>query len=373
MRCRRSDGAGSRPAVLAVLAVALLAPRPAVATPLRQIADVQGVRGNALSGVGVVVGLNGTGDGDSVALREALARFLSAAGTTVDPRDLKLRNAALVSVTAELPAFARAGSEIDVAVQSLGDAKSLFGGTLLATALKGPSGQEAYAVATGPLIVGGAASGAGGAARVKNHPTSARIVDGARVEREVSVVLDGREQLTLALRRPDFHLAVEAAARIDDVLQGPFAHATDPRTVVVRVPPQFRADVATMMARLGDIELEPRVPARVVVNERTGTVVMGQDVRIGRVAVAHGDLTIQIDTTPQVSQPGPLSRGRTEVVEKAEVALGEKGAELRVVHGVTISEVVAGLNALGVTPVDLIEILQQIRAAGALDADLVSM
>jgi flagellar P-ring protein precursor FlgI len=361
-------------------AVALLAALGLLASPARadvrvkDVARVQGVRDNNLVGYGIVVGLNGSGDKSrsSPFTPQAIANMLQRLGIAVPAQRLDSKNVAAVMVTARLPPFTKPGAAIDVTVSSLGDATTLQGGTLLLTPLLGPDGRV-YALAQGPLSVGGVvATGAGGDSVQKNHPTVGRVPGGALVEREVPTVLDPGS-ITLALARPDFTTAVRLADAVNRAAQGPVARAIDPSTVSVQVPEEERARLMEFVARIELATLQVDEPARVVINERTGTVIMGSELRISTVAVAHGNLTIQIKEEKLVSQPPPLApRGATTVVvPKSEVSVKEESGQLAVVpEGASIGEVVQALNALGVTPRDLISILQAIRQAGALHADL---
>jgi flagellar P-ring protein precursor FlgI len=363
------------PGTVALLAtLALLAPPAAGDVRVKDIARVQGVRDNGLFGYGLVVGLNGTGDKarSSPFTPQAIVSMLQRLGVAVPQARLESKNVAAVMVTATLPAFAKPGATIDVTVSSLGDATTLQGGTLLLTPLLGPDGRV-YALAQGPLSVGGvAASGAGGDTVQKNHPTVGRVPNGAVVERDVPVTLDGTT-VTLALTRPDFTTAVRLAEAVNRAAQDRVARAADPSTVTVQVPEEERARLMEFVARIELATLKVDEPARVVINERTGTIIMGSQLRISTVAVAHGNLTIQIKEEKLVSQPPPLApRGATTVVvPKSEVGVSEESGQLAVVpEGANIGDVVQALNALGVTPRDLISILQAIQQAGALHADL---
>ena len=362
-------------AVLALLlgVAALLAPLPARAdVRIKDIADIEGVRDNQLVGYGLVVGLNGTGDrlDSAVFTRQSLIGMLERLGVNTRDQEAKLqtKNVAAVMVTANLPAFARSGSRIDVSVSALGDAKDLTGGTLLVTPLLGADG-EVYAVAQGTLATGAISAKGAGASVTRNIPTSARIANGATVEREVLFSLGAKPTLRLGLRNPD----LTTARRMADVIKvaiGGGARATDPRTVSLTLSGRDPMDV---LARIEPLRLEPDSPATVVIDEASGTVVMGANVRISTVAIAQGNLTIRVTETPQVSQPGPLSRGQTVVTPQTNIQV-DTGADRRLgilPGGVTLRDLVASLNALGVGPRDMISILQSIKTAGALQADLV--
>jgi len=359
--------------VLAVLAALLPAPARADVR-VKDVARVQGVRDNSLFGYGIVVGLSGTGDKarSSPFTPQAIASMLQRLGVAVAAERLNSKNVAAVMVTAKLPPFTKPGATLDVTVSSLGDATTLQGGTLLLTPLLGPDGRV-YALAQGPLSVGGGvATGAGGDSVQKNHPTVGRVPRGALVEREVPVTLD-TTTVTFALARADFTTAVRLADAVNHAVESPVARAVDPSTVNVQVPEEERARLMEFVARIELATLKVDEPARVVINERTGTVIMGSEVRISTVAVSHGNLTIQIKEEKLVSQPPPFSPSgaTTVVVPKSEVTVKEESGNLGVVpESASIGDVVQALNALGVTPRDLISILQAISQAGALHADL---
>lgn len=362
--------------ILPLLAAALISISPlAHATRLKDISNFKGVRANQLIGYGLVVGLDSTGDsGSSDVMKRSLGEALAKMGIGADPSRFQVKNVAAVMVTATLPAFAKSGSNIDVLVSSIGDAKSLQGGTLLMTPLKAAN-QEVYAVAQGPVSVGGyqAEAPSGGSSVKQNHQTVAKVTNGAIVEREVDFGLLGTKELELALNTPDFTTAVRATKVINDFLGGKFATASDSGSVKVEVPNQFSTKLTTLIANLETLEIQPDITARVVLNERTGTVVMGENVRVSTVAVSHGSLSIQIDQTYEVSQPNALSKGETKVVPETEFFVDEnKDRKLVLVpEGVNIGEVIRALNAIGVTPRDLISVLQAIKAAGALQGELV--
>jgi flagellar P-ring protein precursor FlgI len=338
---------------------------------IKDIVDVEGVRENQLIGYGLVVGLNGTGDklNNNVFTRESLVGMLERLG--VNTRDqvsvLSTKNVAAVMVTAELPAFARNGSRIDISVSALGDASNLTGGTLLVTPLLGADG-EVYAVGQGTLTTGAIAARGAAASVTKGVPTSARIANGATVEKDIPYDLDKHNSLWLGLRNPDLTTAERIAAVIDRTL-GPIAKVTDPRTV--RIDLTGRDAIGTL-AQIENLRVEPDNPAIVVIDEASGTIVMGANVRISTVAIAQGNLTIRVTETPQVSQPGPLSKGTTVTVPRTQIAIDDQhDKKLGILtSGVTLRDLVASLNALGVGPRDLISILQSIKAAGALQADL---
>lgn len=359
--------------LLSLVAFAAFAPRPVDAARIKDLADVRGVRPNQLIGYGVVLGLNGTGDSDKTRFTlQSVVSMLSRMGIRVDQRGIKLKNVAAVVVTAELPAFSRAGNTIDVTVSSVGDAKSLTGGTLIVTPLRGHDG-EIYAMAQGPVSVGGfsVASEGGGATETRNHPTVARIPDGAIVEREVRVDLNARDNLTLQLRDADFTTAARMAKTINMNLGGEFAASPDPGSIVVQVPPPWAGRMVDFISVVERLEVTPDAVARVIVNERTGTIIMGQDVKLAPVAVAHGNLTVSIRKTEEATPAAPLTPGDTTVTENADIQVDEEKVPLvEMQEGASLAEVVEGLNRLGASPRDIITILQAIKRAGALRADV---
>ncbi len=364
------------PALIAAPLLTLLLLLPATAARaqvrVKDIADMEGVRQNQLVGYGLVVGLNNTGDklDNAVFTRESLIGMLERLGVNTRDQEAKLetKNVAAVMVTAELPAFARSGSRIDVAVSALGDARDLAGGTLLVTPLLGADG-EVYAVAQGALSTGAVAARGQAASVTRNIPTAGQIANGATVEREVPFVLASRDKPTLALRNPDLTTATRIADAINASFHAAIARATDPRSVALDLAGR---DVIEALTRIEDLRVEPDSPAVVVIDEASGTIVMGADVRISTVAIAQGNLTIKVTDTPQVSQPGPLSNGQTRTVPRTNIQVDDQSdRKLGILQsGVTLRDLVASLNALGVGPRDLISILQAIKAAGALQADL---
>ena len=363
------------PAVVLAIVVAILVATTGSASAdvrIKDIADVEGVRDNQLVGYGLVVGLNGTGDrlDSAVFTRQSLIGMLERLGVNTRDQETKLqtKNVAAVMVTANLPAFARAGSRIDVSVSALGDAKDLTGGTLLVTPLLGADG-EVYGVAQGTLATGAISAKGSGASVTRNIPTAARIANGATVEREVAFQLGAKPVLRLGLRNPDLTTARRMADTINAAIGGG-ARATDPRTVALTLSGR---DPMEVLARIEPLRIEPDSPATVVIDEASGTVVMGSNVRISTVAIAQGNLTIRVTEQPQVSQPGPLSRGQTVVTPNTNIQV-DTGSDRRLgilAGGITLRDLVASLNALGVGPRDMISILQSIKTAGALQADLV--
>jgi len=376
-RRRRPAPAAARAllgALALVLAATLAAPAGA-SSRIKDITDFEGVRDNPLVGYGLVVGLNGTGDSlrNSGFTAESLQAMLERLGVSTRDQDLKTKNVAAVMVTATLPPFARQGSRLDVTVSALGDAKSLEGGTLLVTPLYGADG-EIYAVSQGQLAIGGFLAAGNAESVTRGVPTSARIASGAIIEREVAFELDQLERVRIALRNPDFTTAERIALAINRRFAAPLARVTDPATVALSVPADFRGRTAALLTDIEQLAIQPDQPARVLIDEQSGIIVMGDDVRISRVAIAQGNLTVRITETPQVSQPNPLAEGDTVVVPRTRVEVEESGANMVILdEGVSLQDLVAGLNALGVQPRDLIGILQAIKAAGALQAEIVVM
>ena len=356
---------------LLMLLVAL--PAHAEQVRIKDIADVEGIRSNQLIGYGLVVGLNGTGDrlNNSVFTRESLISMLERLGVNIRDQQAKLqtKDIAAVMVTAELPAFSHGGSRIDITMSAVGDATDLSGGTLLVTPLMAADG-EVYAVAQGQLVTSAFAARGAAASVTRNIPTSARMANGAIVEREVPIDLSSKKELHLSLRNPDLTTAGRISSAIDEALGGDIARATDPRTVALSLAGR---DVVATLSRIEDLLVEPDSPAIVVVDEASGTIVMGDNVRISTVAIAQGNLTIQVAETPEVSQPGPLSNGQTAIVPRTSVQVDSgAGKRLGILRaGTSLRSLVSGLNALGVGPRDMISILQTIKAAGALQANLV--
>ncbi len=340
---------------------------------IKDLVDFQSVRGNDLVGYGLVVGLAGTGDSlrNSPFTEEALANVLERLGVNVQGENFRPRNVAAVLVTAALPPFARAGSRVDVTVSAIGDAKSLLGGALVMTPLNAADG-KIYAVAQGPLLAGGEAFAGEAASITKGVPTAGVIPNGARVEREVDFALSELETVHLAVRDPDFTTASRIQQRINQFLGLPLATALDPGTVSLQVPAARRAAIAGFIAEIESLTVQPDQPARVVVDQRSGTIVMGADVRISTVAVSQGNLTVRITEVPQVSQPNPFAAGQTVVVPRTGIDVQQSNSKMAVVEGGTnLAELVAGLNALGIGPRDMIDILSAIKTAGALHAEFI--
>ncbi|MDX1765310.1 MAG: flagellar basal body P-ring protein FlgI [bacterium] len=356
-------------------ALVLFVPALVQAARVKDLVQIDGVRDNQLIGYGLVIGLDGTGDDSStIFTNQSLASMLQRLGITVNPadvEDMKAENVAAVMVTAILPPFARGGNKLDIKISSIGNAESLRGGTLLMTPLKGPDGQV-YAVAQGEVSVGGFSfGGAAGGGIQKNHPTVGMIAGGALVERELAVDMLQQTRFRAALRSPDFSTATRIVEGINAAFGPRTATALDGGTLEITVPPGMVSNPVAFLARMEEITVDPDTYARVVLNERTGTVVMGEHVRISTVAISHGNLSIQIKERLGVSQPQPFGRGVTVAVPDSEVEVAEEDRKLMVVErGVSIGEVVQGLNSIGVSPADLIAIFQAIKAAGALQAEL---
>ena len=360
-----------------LIATVLVLVAPAVqSNPIRikDLVEFDGVRANDLVGYGLVVGLNGTGDGlrNSPFTEDILSNVLERLGVNVTGEQFRPKNVAAVLVTASLPPFARAGSPIDVTVSAIGDASSLLGGTLIMTPLNAADG-DIYAVAQGTIIAGGAAAAGDGAAVIQGVPTAGVIPSGATIEREVQFDFGGLTTVRLALRTPDFTTAGRIEQAINQSFERAVAVMLDAGTVELDIAATRMQSPAHALGRVENILVEPERRARVVVDQRSGTIVMGEDVRISRVAVSQGNLTLRIQEAPLVAQPNPFAPGDTVVVPRTEAAIIEEpGIGLAEVRGGTsLSEVVAGLNALGVAPRDMIDILKSIKAAGALHAEFI--
>ena len=338
---------------------------------LRDITEVQGVRDNQLIGYGLVVGLRGTGDRQQTYFTvQTLANTMQRLGVQIPPGLAVVKNVAAVFVTAALPAFSQAGMKIDITVSSVGDARSIEGGVLLLTALRGPDGQI-YAEAQGPLTLGGYSEGAIGQVKAVNHPTVGRIPEGAIVERNVAIDLQRMRTVSLLLRNLDFTAAHDVAEQINKNFQKPVATALDSRRIDVDVAATGVASVPELISTVQNLSISLQAPAKVIVNERTGTVVLGGDVTLSPVSVLHGSLTIQVETSFNVSQPGPLSSGTTVTVPNTQLAVGDRPAQsIRLENGANVEELMKGLHAIGATAHDIVAILQAIKAAGGMQADL---
>jgi flagellar P-ring protein precursor FlgI len=354
---------------------ALIWPRLADANVrLKDLVEFDGVRSNDLLGYGLVVGLNGTGDGlrNAPFTEDTMSNILERLGVNVTGEQFRPKNVAAVIVTANLPPFSRAGGTIDVTVSAIGDASSLLGGTLVMTPLNGADG-TIYAVAQGSIIAGGAAAEGDGAREVRGVPTAGIIPGGARVEREIDFALDSLNEVRIALKTPDFTTALQIEQAINSEFSRNVARMSDPGTVTLNIERTNARSTAHALARIENLRIRPTSRARVVVDQRSGTIVMGEDVRISRVAVAQGGLTLRVEETPLVVQPNPFAEGETVVVPRtaAELEDATPVALAEVAGGTSLSEIVAGLNALGVNPRDMIDILNSINAAGALHAELI--
>ncbi|MCL4402718.1 MAG: flagellar basal body P-ring protein FlgI, partial [Acidobacteria bacterium] len=355
-----------------LVAMFITVPPPGT-TRLKELVSLEGVRDNQLVGYGLVVGLAGTGDRrQTMFSAQSLTNLLQRMGVTVSPLAITVKNTAAVMISATLPPFAQPGTKLDATVSSIGDAANLQGGLLVLSGLRGPDGQV-YAMVQGPVVTGGFAAGRAGTSQTVNHPTVGRVPNGAIVERVAPSVAPG-SNVRLQLHDADFTTAARIAACINRHFAStpkPLAHAENSALVNVAVPPQFGGRSIEFVAELEDLTVETDRSARVVVNERTGTVVMGKDVRISPVAILHGNLTVQIETSFNVSQPAPLSQGTTQVVPGTAVGVKEQPARnLLLKEGATVEELVRALASIGSTPRDIIAILQNLRAAGALEAEL---
>jgi flagellar P-ring protein FlgI len=340
---------------------------------IKDMASVEGVRQNQLIGYGLVVGLNGTGDtlNNIPFTRQSLQAMLERMGVNTRGATMRTANVAAVMVTANLPAFSTQGSRMDVTVSALGDSKSLQGGTLLVTPLLGADG-EVYAVSQGSVSIAGFNAEGEAAKITRGVPTVGRISNGAIIEREIEFRLDTQKALRLSLRNPDLTTAKRIAASINDFMGSDTAEPTDPSTVTIRVPDRYQGNMIRLLTEIEQLRIEPDNSARIVIDERSGIIVMGRDVRVSTVAVAQGNLTVTITETPQVSQPDALSNGETVVVPRTGVNVNSgEGNKLAIVRdSVTLRDLVDGLNALGIGPRDMIAILQAIKSAGALQADI---
>jgi len=358
-------------AVAALIAICDAVPAGA-ASRIKDLANIEGVRQNQLIGYGLVVGLNGTGDtlNNIPFTKQSLQAMLERLGVNIRGQALRTGNVAAVMVTANLPAFGTQGTRLDVTVSALGDAKSLQGGTLLVTPLLGADG-NVYAVAQGSLAIGGFQVEGEAAKITRGVPTVGRIANGAIIEREIEFALNKLNQVRLALRNPDFTTAKRIAGAINDFIGGATAEPLDPSTVQITMPQKYAGNVVSLLTEIEQLQIEPDLAGKIVIDERSGIIVMGRDVRVSTVAVAQGNLTVTISERPLVSQPAPLSRGQTVVVPRSRVSVREDGRGLALVNdGMSLQQLVDGLNALGIGPRDMISILQAIKASGAIQADI---
>lgn len=348
--------------------------KPAYADRMRDVVDVVGARDNQLVGYGVVTGLNGTGDDASAPFAtQSLRALLRRLGVQVEARQLRLKNIAAVVVTATIPPFHRSGAKLDVTVSSIGNARSLRGGVLVQTPLRGAD-RKTYAVAQGPIVLGGFSASGGGSSVQEGVTTTARIPNGALVEREIPTVFSDRGRLVLALRTPDFSTAQRVVAVLEKELGSGAVRALDGGAVEVRAPRNLADKPVELLARIGELEIEPAVSARVVINERTGTIVAGGDVRLSPVAIAQGGITISVQEVETVSQPAPLSAGQTEKLKNTELKSDEPKAVPALTYlggAATLADVAQALSTFGVSPRELASILQALKTAGALRAEVV--
>jgi flagellar P-ring protein precursor FlgI len=360
-------------ALFTALATLMAASFEAAATSrIKDLANIEGVRQNQLIGYGLVVGLNGTGDtlNNIPFTKQSLQAMLERMGVNIRGATIRTGNVAAVMVTANLPPFGTQGTRIDVTVSALGDAKSLQGGTLLVTPLLGADG-NVYAVGQGSLAIGGFQAEGAAASVTRGVPTVGRISNGAIIEREIEFALNRLPNVRLALRNADFTTAKRIAAAVNDFLGTKTAEPVDPSTVQLSIPAEFKGNVVALLTEIEQLQVDPDLSAKIIIDERSGIIVMGRDVRVATVAVAQGNLTVTISESPQVSQPAPFSRGRTVVTPRTSVGVQEDGKKLAVVKdGVSLQQLVDGLNGLGIGPRDLISILQAIKAAGAIQADI---
>ena len=361
-----------RMAGAALAALMLCATAASATSRIKDLANIEGVRQNQLIGYGLVVGLNGSGDtlNNIPFTKQSLQAMLERMGVNIRGATIRTGNVAAVMVTGNLPAFGTQGTRMDVTVSALGDAKNLQGGTLLVTPLLGADG-NVYAVAQGSVAIGGFQAEGQAASITKGVPTVGRIANGAIIEREIEFALNRLPNVRLALRNPDFTTAKRIAAAVNDFLGTKTAEPIDPSTVQMSVPPEFKSNVVALLTEIEQLQVEPDLAAKIIIDERSGIIVMGRDVRVATVAVAQGNLTVSISESPQVSQPQPFARGRTVVTPRTSIGVSEDGKKLALVKdGVSLQQLVDGLNGLGIGPRDLIGILQAIKAAGAIQADI---
>ncbi|MGN6100070.1 MAG: flagellar basal body P-ring protein FlgI [Devosia sp.] len=355
-----------------LLCLAPLADAEAATARIKDIVNIEGVRDNQLIGYGLVVGLNGTGDGlnNSPFTKQSLQAMLERLGVNTRGQNMRTGNVAAVMVTANLPPFSTQGTRLDVDVASLGDATSLQGGTLLVTPLLGADG-EVYAIAQGPVTINGFKAQGNAAEVISGVPTTGRIASGGLIEREINFNLGSQRSLRLALRNPDLTTARRIALSINAFIGRPAATPEDPATVRVTLPRGFNGNIVDLLTDIEQLVVDTDQPAKIVIDQNTGIIVMGKDVRVSTVAVAQSNLTVTIAENPVVSQPAPLSQGQTTVVPRTTINVNQKNSDLALIpESVTLQQLVDGLNALGITPRDLISILQAIKATGALQAEI---
>ena len=363
------------PALLALALLTCVGSSAGAVSRIKDLANIEGIRQNQLIGYGLVVGLNGTGDtlNNTPFTKQSLQGMLERLGVNIRGQQIRTGNVAAVMVTANMPPFSTQGTRIDVTASAMGDAKSLLGGTLLVTPLLGADG-NVYAVAQGSLAVGGFQAEGEAAKITRGVPTVGRLTNGAIIEREIEFSLATLGKLRLALRNADFTTAKRIAIAINDYMGTPVAEPLDPSTVQLTLPPKFPQNLVAMLTEIEQLQIEPDEVARIIIDERSGVIVIGRDVRVSTVAVAQGNLTVSISEARQVSQPNAFANGRTREVARTRVEVTEDGKKLAVVsEGVSLQQVVDGLNALGIGPRDMITILQAIKAAGAIQADIEMM
>jgi flagellar P-ring protein FlgI len=356
----------------AAVALALTVVAAHATSRIKDLANIEGVRQNQLIGYGLVVGLNGTGDtlNNIPFTKQSLQAMLERMGVNIRGATIRTGNVAAVMVTGNLPPFGTQGTRMDVTVSALGDSKNLQGGTLLVTPLLGADG-NVYAVAQGSVAISGFQAEGNAASITKGVPTVGRIANGAIIEREIEFALNRLPNVRLALRNPDFTTAKRIAAAVNDFLGAKTAEPLDPSTVQLSIPAEFKGNVVAMLTEIEQLQVDPDLGAKIIIDERSGIIVMGRDVRVATVAVAQGNLTVTISESPQVSQPNPQTRGRTVVTPNSKVGVTEDGKKFAMVKdGVSLQQLVDGLNGLGIGPRDLIGILQAIKAAGAIQADI---
>jgi len=355
-----------------IVSLTPLAAAQAATARIKDIVNIEGVRDNQLVGYGLVVGLNGTGDGlsNSPFTKQSLQAMLERLGVNTRGENMRTGNVAAVMVTANLPPFSTQGSRLDVDVASLGDATSLQGGTLLVTPLLGADG-EVYAIGQGPVSINGFKAQGDATTVISGVPTTGRIASGGLIEREIDFKLGSQRSLRLALRNPDLTTARRIAMSINDFIGKPTATPEDPATVRLTLPPNFNGNIVDLLTDIEQLVVDTDQPAKIVIDQNSGIIVMGKDVRVSTVAVAQSNLTVTIAENPTVSQPSPLSQGQTVVVPHTTIDVHQKNSDLALIpESVTLQQLVDGLNALGITPRDLIAILQAIKATGALQAEI---
>ena len=356
----------------AAVVVAPLAPAYGAPARIKDIVDVEGIRDNQLVGYGLVVGLNGSGDSlnNSPFTRQSLTAMLERMGVNTRGENMRTANVAAVMVTANLPAFATQGSRIDVSVSALGDSTSLQGGTLLVTPLLGADG-EAYVIAQGPVLINGFEASGDAATVISGVPTTGHVSSGGLIEREINFSLSAQHSLRLALKNPDLTTARRVALAVNDLIGLPVAIPTDPASVRLTLPNNFNGNIVDLLTDIEQLVVQTDQSARVVINENSGIIVIGKEVRVSTVAIAHQNLTVTIAENPTVVQPDPLSLGQTEVEPRTQIDVMTDESQLAVVpESITLQQLVDGLNALGISPRDLIAILQAIKASGALQAEI---